>query len=135
MSASSPLVHPAASAPDVRNVKHPVRQAKLTRAEVSTKAAIPHKPAKKRNRIPPIQRLRVMEKYAMGRNQTAIARQEKINRETVGRSVKCPEIDSYVEAKRELWRGLCDDALEVVREKLKEGDKDLALRILESNGV
>ncbi len=44
-------------------------------------------------------------------------------------------MDSYVEAKRELWRGLCDDALEVLRQKLKEGDKEVALRILESNGV
>jgi hypothetical protein len=30
---------------------------------------------------------------------------------------------------------MCDDALEVVREKLKEGDKEVALRVLESNSV
>lgn len=30
---------------------------------------------------------------------------------------------------------MCDDALEVLRQKLKEGDKEVALRILESNGV
>jgi hypothetical protein len=76
-----------------------------------------------------------MEKYALGTNQTAIAREEGINRETVGRIVKCHEMDAYVEAKRELWRGLCDDAIETLRQKLKEGDKEVALRVLESNGV
>jgi hypothetical protein len=76
-----------------------------------------------------------MEKYALGTNQTAIAREERINRETVGRIVKCPEMDAYVEEKREMWRGMCDDALEVLRQKLKEGDKEVALRILESNSV
>ena len=135
MSAISALAHPTASAPDVSNVNNPIaRPAKLTRPAAT--AAIQHKPAKKtRNRIPPIQRLRVMEKYALGHNQTAIAKQEGINRETVGRIVKCPEMDAYVEEKRELWRGLCDPALEVLRQKLKEGDKEVALRILESNGV
>jgi len=34
-----------------------------------------------------------------------------------------------------LWRGLCDPAIEVLRQKLKEGDKEVALRVLESNGV
>ncbi len=42
---------------------------------------------------------------------------------------------AYVEEKREIWCGLCDIALEVLRQKLKEGDKEVALRILESNGV
>ena len=128
------LAHPAASA-HVSNANHS-RSAKLTKPAATAKATIQHKPAKKmRNRIPPVQRLRVMEKYALGTNQTAIAREEGINRETVGRIVKCHEMDAYVEEKRELWRGLCDDALEVLRQKLKEGDKEVALRILESNGV
>ena len=136
MSASSPLVRPAAPAPDASNVNNPIRSAKLTRPAASAQPAIQHKPAKKtRHRIPQIQRLRVMEKYALGRNQTAIAKQEGINRETVGRIVKCPEMDAYVEEKRELWRGLCDPAIEVIRQKLKEGDKEVALRILESNSV
>jgi hypothetical protein len=135
MSASSPLVHPAASAPDVRNVNHPVRQAKLTRAEVSTKAAIPHKPAKKRNRIPPVQRLRVMEKYALGRNQTAIASEEKINRETVARIVTSAEMEAFTEEIRGRWRGLCDLAIKTLVQKLQEGDKSVAFRVLESNSV
>jgi hypothetical protein len=135
MSAISPLVRSVASAPHVSNANNPIVRPKLTKPVAPAQAAIQPKPAKKRSRIPPIQRLRVMEKYALGTNQTAIAKQEGINRETVGRIVKYPEMDSYVEAKRELWRGLCDDALEVVRQKLKEGDKDVALRVLASNGV
>ena len=87
------------------------------------------------NRIGVNQRMRIMQKYVVGQTQTDIATDEGIDRETVRRIVKAPEVDSYVEAKRELWRGLCDDALEVVREKLKEGDKEVALRVLESNGV
>ena len=130
------LAHPAASAPDGSDINNPVRPAKLTKPAAPAQAAIQHKPAKKtRNRIPPVQRLRVMEKYALGTNQTAIAREEGINRETVGRIVKCPEMDAYVEEKRELWRGLCDPAIEVIRQKLKEGDKEVALRVLESVGV
>ena len=133
MSASSPLVHPDASATDVRNVNNPARPEKLTRPAAT---AVQPKPAKKaRHRIPPSQRFRVMQEYALGHNQTAIAKQEGINRETVGRIVKCPEMDAYVEEKRELWRGLCDPAIEVLRQKLKEGDKEVALRILESNSV
>ena len=136
MSASSPLVRLSASAPDASNIKNPVRPEKLTRPVATVQAAIQPKPAKKaRHRIPPSQRFRVMQKYALGHNQTAIAKQEGINRETVGRIVKCPEMDAYVEEKRELWRGLCDPAIEVLRQKLKEGDKEIALRILESNGV
>ena len=46
-----------------------------------------------------------------------------------------PNWTAYVEEKRELWRGLCDPAIEVLRQKLKEGDKEVALKILESNGV
>ena len=79
--------------------------------------------------------MRIMQKYVVGKTQTDIAKEESVDRESVRRIVKAPEMDSYVEAKRELWRGLCDDALEVVRQKLKEGDKEVALRILESNGV
>ena len=130
------LAHPAASAPHVSNANHSVRTEKLTKPEAPAQAAIQPKPAKKtRNRIPPVKRIRVMQRYASGENQTAIARQEGINRETVGRIVKCPEMAAYVEAKRELWCGMCDDALEVLRQKLKEGDKEVALRVLESNSV
>jgi len=87
------------------------------------------------HRIGVNQRMRIMQQYVVGKTKIDIAKEEGIDRETVRRIVRAPEMDSYVEAKREIWRGLCDDALEVVREKLKEGDKDVAVRILESNSV
>ena len=87
------------------------------------------------NRIGINQRMRILEKFVVGKTKIAIATEEGVDRETVRRIVKCPEMDSYVEAKRELWRGLCDPAIEVLRQKLKEGDKEVALRILESNSV
>jgi hypothetical protein len=71
----------------------------------------------------------------VGKTKIDIATEEGVDRETVRRIVKCPEMDAYVEEKRETWRALCDPALEVLRQKLKEGDKELALRILESVGV
>ena len=134
MSANSPLVHPAAPAPEVSSVNNPVRTAKLTRPVAPT--AVQHKPAKKvRNRIPPVQRLRVMEKYAMGTNQTAIAREEGLNRETIGRIVKSAEMEAFTEEIRERWRGLCDLAIKTLVQKLQEGDKSVAFRVLESNSV
>src|ERR1700747_3487607 len=87
------------------------------------------------NRIGINQRLRILQKYALGKTKINIANDEGIDRETVRRIVKSPEMDAYVEEKRELWRGLCDPAIEVLRQKLKEGDKEVALRILESNSV
>jgi len=94
MSANSRLtcgVLSVTEANDVNNLA--VRSEKLT-----SPAAFQLKPAKKtRNRIPPAQRLRVMEKYALGQNQTAIARDEKINQETVARIVKSAEMESYIE--------------------------------------
>ena len=81
------------------------------------------------------QRMRILQKFVAGKTKIDIAKEEGIDRESVRRIVKAPEMDSYVEAKRELWRGLCDPAIEVLRQKLKEGDKEVALRILESNGV
>jgi hypothetical protein len=87
------------------------------------------------NRIGINQRMRIMQKFVVGKTKIDIAKEEGVDRESVRRIVRCSEMDAYVEAKRELWRGLCDDALEVLRQKLNEGDKELALRILESNGV
>ena len=135
MSTSS-LAHPAASAPHVSNPNHPVRTEKLTRPAAPARAAIQPKPAKKtRHRIPPVQRLRVMEKYALGENQTAIARQEEINRETVGRIVKSAEMEAFTEEIRERWRALCEDAIQSVRRLIASDEKQTVFRVLESNGI
>jgi hypothetical protein len=133
MGAISPLVHPAASAPDVSNANHSVRPAKLTRPAAT---AIQHKPAKKmRHRIPQIQRLRVMEKYALGTNQTEIARQEGLNRESIGRIAKSAGMEAFTEEIRESWRGLCQNAIQSVRRLIARDDKQAVFRVLESNGV
>jgi hypothetical protein len=130
------LAHPAGSAPRVSNANHSVRTAKLTRPAAPAQAAIQRKPAKKmRNRIPPVQRLRVMEKYALGRNQTAIARDENLNRESVGRIVKSAEMEAFTEEIRERWRGLCEDAIESVRRLIASDDRQTVFRVLESNGI
>ena len=87
------------------------------------------------NRIGVNQRMRILQKYVVGKTKVDIAREEGIDRETVRRIVKCPEMDAYVEEKREMWCGLCDDALETIRRLLRENDREVALRILESNSV
>ena len=135
MSASSPLAHPAASAPDVSNANNPAHRAKLTKPATTAQTAIQPKPAKKRNRIPPIQRLRVMEKYALGHNQTAIAKQEGLNRESIGRIVKSAEMEAFTEEIRERWRGLCENAIQSVRRLIAKDDKQTVFRVLESNGI
>ena len=87
------------------------------------------------NRIGVNQRMRIMQKYVVGKTKIDIATEEGVDRETVRRIVKCPEMAAYLEEKREIWRALCDPALEVLRQKLREGDKEVALRVLESVGV
>jgi hypothetical protein len=116
---------------DGRNGKV-VKQVTVTPVIESSK--IPHV-HRNGNRIGINQRTRIMQKYVLGKTKIDIAKEEGIDRETVRRIVKAPEMDSYVEAKRELWRGLCDPAIEVLRQKLKEGDKEVALKVLLSNGV
>jgi hypothetical protein len=84
-------------------------------------STIPH-PRRNGNRIGVNQRMRIMQQYVVGKTQTAIAQEEGVDRESVRRIVRSPELTAYVEEKRELWRGLCDPAIEVIRQKLKEGD-------------
>ena len=133
MSASSPLVRPAASATDVRNASNPARSPKLTRPAAT---AVQRKPAKKtRHRIPPVQRIRVMQRYACGQNQTAIAREERLNRESIGRIVRSEEMQAFTEEIRERWRGLCDAAIQSVCRLIAKDDKQTVFRVLESNNV
>jgi hypothetical protein len=79
--------------------------------------------------------LRVMQKYAAGKTQTQIAKEIGINRDTVNKIVRAPEMSSYIESKLEEWRGLCDPALRAARILLDNCDKDTMFRVLETNGV
>ena len=137
MCASSRLTCAVPSVTEVNDVNHAVvRPAKLTRPAATAQGTVQPKPAKRtQNRVPPIQRIRVMQRYACGQNQTAIARQEGLNRETIGRIVKSAEMDAFTEEIRERWRGLCDSAVESVRRLIANDDKQTVYRVLESNGI
>ena len=79
--------------------------------------------------------LRVMQEYAAGKTQTQIAKEIGINRDTVNKIVRAPEMSAYIESKLEEWRGLCDPALRAARILLNNCDKDTMFRVLETNGV
>src|SRR6202030_1713093 len=79
--------------------------------------------------------LRVMQEYAAGKTQTQIAKEIGINRDTVNKIVRAPEMSSYIESKLGEWRGLCDPAIRAARILLDNCDKDTMFRVLESNGV
>ena len=107
-------------------------------ADEQTKALANRPKPAKRQRIPAPQRIRVMQLYALGRNQTAIAKEEKLNRETVGRIVKSEEMNAFVEEMRAQFRGLCDLAIESLRHNLQANGKEaieIAWRVLETNGI
>lgn len=79
-----------------------------------------------------------MQLYALGKNQTAIAKKEKLNRETVGRIVRSEEMNEFVEDMRARFRGLSELAIEALRASLEQRGKEaieIAWRVLESNGI
>jgi len=95
------------------------------------------KPAK-RHRIPAPQRIRVMELYALGKNQTQIAREERLNRETVHNIVSSSEMNDFVEQMRARFRGLSELAIAALHQQLQAGGKEaieIAWRVLETNGI
>ena len=96
------------------------------------------KPAKTQARIPALQRIRILQKSALGKSQRAIAREEKINRESVGRIVRSEEAQAFASEMRAQFRGLCDLAMEALRQELRKHGKEaieIAWRVLESNGI
>ena len=107
-------------------------------AEMQPKAVVNNLKPAQRHRIPVPQRIRVMQLYALGRNQTQIAREERLNREAVHKIVSSSEMNDYVEHMRTQFRGLCDLAMEALRQELREHGKEaveIAFRVLEANGV
>jgi hypothetical protein len=97
----------------------------------------PHKPAKRtRNRIPPPQRERILQKYVAGKSLMQISREENRNRETVTRIVRSDEMRDHVHRMREAFYGLADSALVAIRHALEiEKDGQLAYKILADIGV
>src|ERR1700746_666189 len=106
--------------------------------EMQTKALVNQPKPAKRHRIPAPQRVRVMELYALGKNQTQIAREEHLNRETVHKIVHSSEMNSFIEEMRSRFRGLSELAIEALRASLEQRGKEaieIAWRVLESNGI
>jgi transposase-like protein len=92
-----------------------------------------------RNRIPRLQKLRIVQKSCLGVSQTEIAKTENISRESVNRIVNhSVEAEHFRDEMRARWLGLCEPAIEALRRKLQTGDEDaadIALTILASVGV
>jgi hypothetical protein len=92
-----------------------------------------------RNRIPRLQKLRIVQKSCLGMSQTKIAASEGISRESVNRVVNhSPEAERFREEMRARWLALAEPAIECLRKKLEGGDDDaadIALTILASIGV
>jgi len=106
-------------------------------AFVSKPSLNQQKPAKrKKTRIPPPQRERIVQKYALGKSIVAISSEEKRNRETVSRIVHGPEVAEFVQAMRERFYGLGCDAIDAIQHALREQkDGRLGIQLLNSIGV
>jgi hypothetical protein len=70
-----------------------------------------------------------------GQNQSQIAHEEECDRHTVARIIKSEEMSAFVEQMKERLRGLSEPAIEVLRDCLAKGDKEVAFRILETCGI
>jgi hypothetical protein len=106
--------------------------------ELSSRASLNQlKPSKKtRNRVPQPQRERIRQEYAAGKSIKQISEQENRNRETVGKIVRGPEMQSHVQALRARWSGLGSNAIDAVDHALTaQKDGRLGLRVLSSLGV
>ena len=97
--------------------------------------AVPQKRRRSLTRTNAFRDLRVMQEYAAGKTQTQIAKEIGINRDTVNKIVRAPEMSTYIESKLEEWRGLCDPAIRAARILLNNCDKDTMFRVVETNGV
>jgi len=96
-----------------------------------------HNPSKKtRIRVPPPQRIRIMQKYVAGESVLQIGREEGRNRETVARIVHSDEMQQFVRARREQLYGLGDCAIAALQHALnEEKDGRLAFQLLLHIGV
>ena len=91
---------------------------------------------KRRDRVPPPQKLRILQKYAAGQSVLQISREEHRDRQTVARVVKSEEMQQFIQQMREEFFGLAGDAIAAVRYTLQhEKDGKLGLQLLECMGV
>jgi hypothetical protein len=117
--------------------KSPKRTDKAHRESTFESRADQHKPAKRiRNRVPPPQRERILQKHVTGKSIKVISEEEGRNRETVSKIVRGPEMQEYLRTMRERLLSLGTDAISAVEHALKEQkDGRLGFQLLASTGV
>jgi hypothetical protein len=95
------------------------------------------KPAKRtRNRVPMLQRERILQKSIAGKGITQIAREEGRNRETIARIVNGDQVQELVKRMRAEVYGLAYDAIVTVRHALqKQKDPRIAYKLLTDIGA
>src|ERR1019366_6741193 len=88
------------------------------------------------SRIPAPQSERILQRYITGESIREISREEGRARQTVTKIVRSDQMQSYVQAMREHFYGLGDDALAAVQHALQQQkDAQLAYRLLIDIGV
>jgi len=97
----------------------------------------PHKTTKARGSyLPEAKVLRIQQRYIKGQNKSEIAKKEKVDRGTVARIVKFPEVRNFIAEMQQEFYGLVPDALAAIRHSLRvEKNPTIAHRILEGTGV
>lgn len=111
-------------------------QANLNRS-TSNHRTYPRKTTKARGSYLPAPKiLRIQQRYVAGENKTAIAKEEKVDRGTVARIVKFPEVQDFIAQAQQEFFGLVPDAMAAVRHALRlEKNPTIALAVLERTGV
>jgi hypothetical protein len=104
-----------------KSLKQPCKGNRESKLETRLNQLKPSKPT--RNRVPPPQRERILQKFVAGKNITQIAREESRNRESVARIVNGDEIRELVKRMRAELYGLAFDAIVAIRHALRE-EKD-----------
>jgi len=97
----------------------------------------PHKTTKARGSyLPEAKVLRIQQRYIKGQNKSEIAKKEKVDRGTVARIVKFPEVRNFIAEMQQEFYGLVPDAMAAVRHSLRvEKNPTIAYRVLEGTGV
>ena len=111
-------------------------QAKLNRS-TSNHCKHPRKTTKARGSyLPEPKILRIQQRYVAGENRSEIAKKEKVDRGTVARIVKFPEVQDFIAQAQQEFFGLIPDALAAVRHALQvEKNAMIGLTVLERTGV
>jgi len=93
-------------------------------------------PRRAKIRLPQPQVVRIMTRHVRGETNRKIAIAESVDRKTVARIVRAPEVQDYVRKLRERFNGLGDAALDAVQHALQElKDARIGYQLLMDIGV